>query len=523
MSNLAAALGAWRERLGSDRVCVDEDVRAVAETSTFATTQRIPAILHPASREEVQDCLRIASDFLVPLYPISCGKNWGSGSRVPVRDDCVLLDLGQMNRILDFDEELAYVTVEPGVSFGQLFSYLQEHRSNLMMGAPGTTPDASVIGNTMERGHGGGLQVDRFAHVCALEIVLPTGECIHTGFDRFPNARAASLHRWGVGPAMDGLFTQSNLGVVTKLSLWLVPRPPFVQSCFFRVTADDSLDRLLPGVRQLCAIGEFAGFVSIWNRYKGIALQNQYPWERTDKKVPLPAELMDRLPGGDIGWTGLAGLYANTRRQAKEQRAIVRSVLRPVVDQLLFCDHERLLVYRGEGAKQFGGQVALCDPRQSLFLGVPTHAGVQTIYWRKRSPPPAIADPDRDRCGLLTCLPSIPFRSADVRAAVRIAEQGCLSHGFEPNIALICTSERNIDATVMIMYDRDVEGEDAKARACHDKVLSDLVESGYIPYRLGIQSMSSLPPVGDDSRLFRQRLKRMIDPKSILAPGRYEE
>ena len=138
MSNLAAALGAWRERLGSDRVCVDEDVRAVAETSTFATTQRIPAILHPASREEVQDCLRIANDFLVPLYPISCGKNWGSGSRVPVRDDCVLLDLGQMNRILDFDEELAYVTVEPGVSFGQLFSYLQEHRSNLMMGAPGT-------------------------------------------------------------------------------------------------------------------------------------------------------------------------------------------------------------------------------------------------------------------------------------------------------------------------------------------------------------------------------------------------
>ena len=118
MSNLAAALGAWRERLGSDRVCVDEDVRAVAETSTFATTQRIPAILHPASREEVQDCLRIANDFLVPLYPISCGKNWGSGSRVPVRDDCVLLDLGQMNRILDFDKNWPMSRLNPASALG---------------------------------------------------------------------------------------------------------------------------------------------------------------------------------------------------------------------------------------------------------------------------------------------------------------------------------------------------------------------------------------------------------------------
>jgi 4-cresol dehydrogenase (hydroxylating) len=347
MQDLPAALDSWRDCIGFGNVHVDAATLLGAETATFATTQTIPAELRPKSREEVQECLRIANRFLVPLYPISGGRNWGSGSRVPVQDGCALLDLGRMNRIIDFDEDLAYVTVEPGVTFGQLFAYLREQGSNLMMGTPGTTPDASVIGNTMERGYGGGLQVDRFAHVCALEVVLPTGECIHTGLDRFANAKAAPVHRWGVGPAIDGLFTQSNLGVVTRLTLWLVPIPPYVQSCIFRIATDDRLDAMLSIVRRLRAQGGFAGFITIWNRYKAISLAGQYPWLRTNGQVPLPADLLVQLPEGDSAWTGLAGLYAQTRRQAKDQRAFVRKGLTPVVDQLIFGDDDGLRVYRG--------------------------------------------------------------------------------------------------------------------------------------------------------------------------------
>ncbi|MBS0642160.1 MAG: FAD-binding protein, partial [Proteobacteria bacterium] len=429
MPDLASALDAWRQCLGPEHVCIDADELAAAETATFATTQRIPAVLRPGSRAEVQECLSIANRSLVPVYPVSGGKNWGSGSRVPVREGCVVLDLKRMNRILEFDEELAYVTVEPGVTFGQLFAYLRDQRSNLMMGTPGTTPDASVIGNTMERGHGGGLQVDRFAHVCALEVVLPSGECIHTGFDRFPGARAAPVHRWGVGPAVDGIFTQSNLGVVTRMTLWLVPIPAHVQSCFFRITSDDSLSAMLAGVRRLRALGSFAGLTTIWNRYKNISLQGQYPWARAGMTVPLPNELLHQLPDGDASWTGLAGLYANTKRQAKEQRSFIQEVLGPVVDQLVFGDDDGLRVHRGGTAQRLQGLLNLRDPRQSLFLGVPNPAGVQTTYWRKRTPPPAEgADPDRDRCGLITCLPAIPFRAQDVRTAVETIEKGCLDH-----------------------------------------------------------------------------------------------
>lgn len=31
------------------------------------------------------------------------------------------------------------------------------------------------------------------------------------------------MFKWGYGPYVDGLFTQSNFGVVTKMGLWLMP------------------------------------------------------------------------------------------------------------------------------------------------------------------------------------------------------------------------------------------------------------------------------------------------------------
>src|SRR5689334_21727430 len=95
------------------------DLRA-AERGTFATGHRIPAIVRPGNRAEVQECLRVANRHRCPIYPISSSRNWGYGSRVPAADNCILLDLGRMNRIVDFSEELGYVTVEPGVTQAQL-------------------------------------------------------------------------------------------------------------------------------------------------------------------------------------------------------------------------------------------------------------------------------------------------------------------------------------------------------------------------------------------------------------------
>ncbi len=134
-----------------------------------------------------------------PSIPISSGKNWGYGSRVPPRDG-VLVDLGRLNRIVDFSEELAYVTVEPGVTQRQLYQFLPERSSQLWMDATGASPDCSIVGNTMERGFGHTPMGDHCSNVCGLEVVLGSGDVIETGFARFDNGRTGALQPLGRRP-----------------------------------------------------------------------------------------------------------------------------------------------------------------------------------------------------------------------------------------------------------------------------------------------------------------------------------
>ncbi|MCP4108393.1 MAG: FAD-dependent oxidoreductase, partial [Desulfobacteraceae bacterium] len=200
MRDLKAALSDWQELLGPDRVITEDSTLQMTAATTFATTQQVPAVICPGNRDEVQSCVRIANQYRIPIYPISTGKNWGYGSRVPVKDECVVMELSRLNRIVDFDENLAYVTLEPGVTQQHLFEFLQEKNSNLFMSATGAPPDSSLIGNVLERGLGEGPYGDRFEYVCGMEVVLPTGECIHTGFGRFPEAKSYRIGHWGVGP-----------------------------------------------------------------------------------------------------------------------------------------------------------------------------------------------------------------------------------------------------------------------------------------------------------------------------------
>ena len=137
---LASAVTEWRSTLGPGHVECDEKILDGASTATFLTQSRVRAILRPGTRSEVQECVRTANRFGVPVYPVSSGKNWGYGSRVPAQDG-VLLDLARLNRIVDFDEELAYVTIEPGVTAATA-SPVSPRRgmSNLWMDATGSEP-----------------------------------------------------------------------------------------------------------------------------------------------------------------------------------------------------------------------------------------------------------------------------------------------------------------------------------------------------------------------------------------------
>lgn len=519
MKTLDRALMAWRNILGSDYVLTDETTLSEVQTATFLTTQHVPAIIRPAHLGEVQECVRIANTYKIPIYPVSTGKNWGYGSRVPVQDGCVVMELSRLNRIVDYDEKLAYVTVEPGVTMRQLDEFLKEKKSALKMSVTGSTFHSSVVGNVLERGLGSGPYGDRFGHVCGLEVVLPTGECIHTGFGRFHNAQAARVNRWGVGPYIDGLFTQSNLGIVTRMTLWLMPTLTHHQTCLFTINDNDRLEDLIDTLCRLRLQGIISAPVHLYNDYKVLSSIIQYPWQGKDEYVALSPDMMTSIRKAlGIGlWNGVVGLHAVNEKLGLVVREVIQQILIEEVDELHFLGNEQTET----DADESKDIVNFFKTNVSLN-GLSRDGSIQSTYWRKKTPIPLAMDPDRDHCGVIWCAPCLPFDGKHVRTAVNIAEQTFAAHQFEPNMSIICATERNIILNAVLLYDRDVVEEDKRALLCYNELLQKMIKEGYIPYRLGIQSMNALPTPKDDYGKFLCTLKSALDPNNILAPGRYD-
>ncbi|MFN0104861.1 MAG: FAD-binding oxidoreductase [Bryobacteraceae bacterium] len=525
------ALEEWRVSLGADYVLTDRSALSVAETTTFATNQVIPAILRPSSRGEVQDCLRIANRFRVPLYPVSSGKNWGYGSGVPPRSHTAILDLGRINRIVDFSEKLAYVTVEPGVTQRQLQEFLTYRKSRLWMDATGSSPRSSLIGNTMERGFGHTPYGDHFANSCGLEVVLPNGECIETGYSRFANALTGPLHRWGVGPSLDGLFSQSNFGVVTRMSIWLMPAPEYFQAFFFRCDREEQLGPVIEALSRLRLTGALQSTVHVGNDYKVIGGLQQYPWTETNGETPLSQARMEEFrTHRKIGaWNGSGGLYG-TKGQVTESRRLIRSALKGKVNRLSFLD-DRLLALSLRYARpikfftgwDLSNTLAVLQPLYGLLKGIPTDRSLTSAYWRKRTPIPLDMemDPDRDGCGLLWFAPILPADGSDVAKVRAVTVETLLSAGFEPMISLTLINGRAIACVISISFDRAVPGEDRRAMNCYESLVANINSLGYYSYRLGIQSMAEMN-ISDSYRAFLRTMKDALDPSGILAPGRYE-
>jgi 4-cresol dehydrogenase (hydroxylating) len=230
-SDFAEALRRFEAAVGKDWVFTsDEDLDLYRDAySPFwgePEERRASAAVAPQSVEEVQAVVRAANELKVPIYPISTGKNLGYGGSAPVYSGSVVLDLKRMNRVLEVDERNAYCVVEPGVSYFDLYRHIHERGLKVWIDCP--DPGwGSVIGNAVDRGGGYTTAVYRnhFDAHCGMEVVLPNGELLRTGMGALPGAKTWQHYKSGFGPWVDGLFSQTSLGVVTKMGFWLMPQP----------------------------------------------------------------------------------------------------------------------------------------------------------------------------------------------------------------------------------------------------------------------------------------------------------
>src|ERR1039458_5320747 len=129
--DFSEALKQFEEAVGKEWVfSSDEDVDLYRDSySPFWHEDEEPvpsAAVAPDGVEQVQQVVRIANNSKIPLWTISTGKNLGYGGSAPLLGGNVVLDLKRMNRILEVNEANHYALVEPGVSYFDLYRYIQD-------------------------------------------------------------------------------------------------------------------------------------------------------------------------------------------------------------------------------------------------------------------------------------------------------------------------------------------------------------------------------------------------------------
>jgi FAD/FMN-containing dehydrogenase len=223
------ALKQFAETVGKQWVFMsDEDVDPYRDSYSPVWNEPeepIPsAAVAPDSVDQVQAIVRIANKYKIPLWTISTGKNLGYGGSAPLLGGSVVLDLKRMNRVLEINEKNHYALLEPGVSYFDLYRYIQERKLKVWIDPP--DPGwGSPVGNSLERGGGYTPMHDHFDAVCGLEVVLPSGEVMRTGMGALPGAKTWQQYKYGFGPYVTPIFSQSSLGIVTKMGVWLFPQP----------------------------------------------------------------------------------------------------------------------------------------------------------------------------------------------------------------------------------------------------------------------------------------------------------
>jgi 4-cresol dehydrogenase (hydroxylating) len=528
---LPEALEAFRTALGAAHVLVDEQTLGAYATATFRTEQQVPAVLRPGSIDEVQAVLRICNEHRVPVYPISTGLNTGYGSTVPAASGCVVMELKRLDAIVEYNAELGYVRVQPGVTQQMLFDFLKRENAPYWMDATGASPNHSMIGNIAERGFGHTPYSDHFAHIAGFQVVLPRGDLLRTGFGQYDNAQATAVYRWGVGPHYDGLFTQSNLGVIVEATIWLMPKPEYMQFFAARIERDEDLPVLIEALRPLRLDGTINSAMHIGNDYKIISAIQSYPYDAAKGQTPLPRDVLAaKSKEWDCGpWNASGALYG-TRAEVRAARKRVKQALKGKVSRLQFLDENLLKLaekvarpYQWVTGTNLTEMMKMLKPVFGMTRGEPSAGMLPSNYWRKHALPAVSGElsPERDNCGVLWIAPVAPTSGEHAQAIWDIVRDTMLRHGYEPAVSITLLTERTIDCVVNVSYDRDIEGEDERAMACHDDMLRQFCDSGYYPYRLGIQTVGKMPPRTPEYQRFMTGLRDQLDPNRILAPGRY--
>jgi glycolate oxidase/4-cresol dehydrogenase (hydroxylating) len=497
---IQAAMKEMGTVVGQDNAFQDPDTLEMYSRNMLTIENIVPAgVVKPTSVEEVQDIVKIANQYRVCLWPISTGQNHGYGMACAVKPGSIILDFARMNRILEVNTDLAYALVEPGVTYLQLYHYLRENKIPLWIDCPSSSPGSSPVGNTTERGVGYTPMAEHFLFSCGMEVVLPRGDIIRTGTGQLGGTKTWQIFKWGYGPYLDGLFTASNFGIVTKLGLWLMPEPPAYEPMGIIFDNPNDIDRIIETLRPLkinnlihngaavTHVRKALGHVAVWGRSKEVLPK---VGRRFDYSLGVLKELKETYNLGN--WNCSFALYG-LPETVQIHKKIIKEAFSSMSDYRFVDASEMPDSFYWHCRKKIMGGEPLIEFDMSDWVGT---------------------------SGTLWISPVAPVQHEHVRTQIEIAEETTEKYGFKYSAELILGSGRDLHHIIWLMFDRSQDEEKGRAHQCAGEMIDRYCDVGYLPYRTNVAFMDHIMQKLGPFREVCHDLKKVFDPGNILSPGK---
>jgi 4-cresol dehydrogenase (hydroxylating) len=507
--------------------------------TTFSAPVQIDCVIVINKEITIGKVLKLANALQFNLYPVGTNKNWGYGSfNVCSGRPNVILDLGQLCKITGTDKELGLVTLGPGVTQQQLYDFLIENNWEYLVPVTGAGPEAGIVSNALERGYGITPYNDHFYACTALKAFIPHPElCEHqyesalSAFDQSDTDFIDKSYKWGLGPYIDGLFTQSNLGIVSEMTIRLAPKPEYFSAFYLRVFKEEQFEQTVALVKDI--LKNYAGIVgsiNLMDRRRLISITTENPNGFDSNVLMSEQQIQDIASKNQLPYWLVVGSIYGDKEVVKATKKVFKRKAK-AIGSVLFSDSKRIKAAtyffkrlpKVTFVKKITAQLSSLQEGIEIMQGIPNQVALPLPYWRNpRIRPDKNKDlsPSKDNCGLLWYAPLIKMTASSLNNFVRFVRETTPKYGIEPLITFTNLKHDCVDSTVPIVFDLHQPEQIKNAHDCLNELIQKGAIYGFVPYRLDVNQQKNL----DEKHMFWQTnnlIKDAFDPNRILSPGRY--
>ena len=213
----------FKNLVGEDNIYTDKAHKRAYSYDATRTYYEPDAVIFPRSEEDISKILKYCNERGIIIVPRGAGSGF-TGGALPVNGGITLAMEKHMNKILEVDLENMLAIVQPGVINKELQRHVEE--LGLFYPPDPASEEYSTLGGNVSE-NAGGMRAAKYGltkdFVMALRAVLPNGDIIRAGKKTIKDVAGYNI-------AGTLIASEGTLGVITQITLKLIPKPKFTKS-----------------------------------------------------------------------------------------------------------------------------------------------------------------------------------------------------------------------------------------------------------------------------------------------------